>query len=86
MPGTPPPVEGRMHMDAQTEEFLEELTDRPVEVSIDTQTEAFMDRPPSPLFVPAKNGVDVDTQVLVGELFDFDLEVKTFLYNAPEQT
>ena len=64
-----------MHMDAQTEEFLEELTDKPVEVSIDTQTEAFMDRPPSPLFVPAKSGVDVDTQVLVGELFDFDLEV-----------
>lgn len=28
MPRTPPPVEGRMHMDAQTEEFLEELTDR----------------------------------------------------------
>ena len=83
MPGTPPPVEGRMHMDAQTEEFLEELTDRPVEVSIDTQTEAFMDRPPSPLFVPAKSGVDVDTQVLVGELFDFDLEV-IFLCNLPE--
>lgn len=28
LPRTPPPVEGRMHMDAQTEEFLEELTDR----------------------------------------------------------
>ncbi|CAN0456338.1 unnamed protein product, partial [Scytosiphon promiscuus] len=39
MPRTPPPVEGRMHMDAQTEEFLEELTDRPVEMSIETQTE-----------------------------------------------
>eukprot|EP00904_Undaria_pinnatifida_P008758 jgi/Undpi1/5011/HiC_scaffold_19.g08363.m1 len=66
-------------MDAQTEEFLEELTDRPVEVSIDTQTEAFMDRPPSPLFVPAKSGVDVDTQVLVGELFNFDIEVEPIL-------
>ncbi|CAM9345917.1 unnamed protein product, partial [Hapterophycus canaliculatus] len=75
MPRTPPPVEGRMHMDAQTEEFLEELTDRPVEMSIETQTEAFMDRPPSPLFVPAKTGMDADTQVVVGELFDFDLEV-----------
>ncbi|CAM9605550.1 unnamed protein product, partial [Scytosiphon promiscuus] len=79
MPRTPPPVEGRMHMDAQTEEFLEELTDRPVEMSIETQTEAFMDRPPSPLFVPAKTGVDADTQVVVGELFEFDLEVEPIL-------
>jgi len=47
---------------------------RPVEMSIETQTEAFMDRPPSPLFVPAKSGVDADTQVVVGELFEFDLE------------
>lgn len=44
-------------------------------MSIETQTEAFMDRPPSPLFVPAKTGVDADTQVVVGELFEFDLEV-----------
>lgn len=65
-----------MHMDAQTEEFLEELTDRPAEATMETQTEAFMDRPPSPLFVPAKSGVDADTQVVVGELFEFDLEVR----------
>lgn len=76
MPRTPPPIEGRMNMDAQTEEFLEELTDKPIEVSMDTQTEAFMDRPPSPLFVPGKSGVDADTQVVVGELFEFDLEVR----------
>lgn len=36
MPRTPPPVEGRMHMDAQTEEFLEELMDRPAEVKCST--------------------------------------------------
>lgn len=75
MPRTPPPVEGRMHMDVQTDDFLEELTDRPVEVSMETQTEAFMDRPPSPLFVPGKSGIDADTQVVIGELFEFDLEV-----------
>lgn len=34
-----------------------------------------MDRPSSPLFVPGKSGVDADTQVVVGELFEFDLEV-----------
>lgn len=28
--GTPPPVDGRSHMNMQTEDFLEELTDRPI--------------------------------------------------------
>ena len=78
-PGTPPPVEGRAHMDIQTENFLEELTDRPVESNVETQTEAFLDRPPSPLFVPAKNGKDVETQIESGDLFDFDLEVSPIL-------
>ncbi|GMH66943.1 hypothetical protein TrLO_g8439 [Triparma laevis f. longispina] len=78
-PGTPPPVDGRSHMDVQTENFLEELTDRPVESTVETQTEAFLDRPPSPLFVPAKNGVDVETQIEGGDLFDFDLEVGPIL-------
>ena len=78
-PRTPPPVAGRSHMDVQTDTYLEELTDRPVEVNADTQTEAFLDRPPSPLFVPAKSGVDKDTQVDTAEIFDFDIEVKPIL-------
>jgi hypothetical protein len=77
--GTPEPVAGRRHLEVQTETFLEELTDRPAEASIETQTEAFLDRPPSPLFVPAKNGVDVETQIGAGDLFDFDLEVGPIL-------
>merc|ERR1711991_512166 len=36
--GSPPPVEGRVHMDIQTDDFLEELTDRPIEVDATTQT------------------------------------------------
>ena len=66
-------------MDIQTENFLEELTDRPVESNVETQTEAFLDRPPSPLFVPAKNGKDVETQIESGDLFDFNLEVSPIL-------
>ena len=66
-------------MDVQTENFLEELTDRPVEATVETQTEAFLDRPPSPLFVPAKNGEDKQTQIESGDLFDFDLEVEPIL-------
>jgi len=76
---TPPPVEGRVHMDIQTEDFLEELTDRPIEIDADTQTQPYLDQPSSPLFVPAKTGQDVDTQIDPGDLFDFDLEVEPIL-------
>ena len=76
---TPPAVSGRVHMDMQTEDFLEELTDRPIEIDSETQTQAFMDRPASPLFVPARTGQDVVTQILPGDLWDFDLEVEPIL-------
>ncbi|KAM4866331.1 radial spoke head protein 3 homolog [Thomomys bottae] len=78
-PRTPEPVEGRKHVDVQTELYLEELADRIIEVDMECQTDAFLDRPPTPLFIPAKIGKDVATQILEGELFDFDLEVKPML-------
>ena len=67
-PKTPEPVEGRKHIDVQTELYLEELTDRVEEADVYTQTDAFLDRPPSPLYIPAKTGVDVATQILEGEV------------------
>lgn len=78
-PRTPEPVEGRKHVDVQTEIYLEEIADRIIEVDMECQTDAFLDRPPTPLFIPAKTGKDVATQILEGELFDFDLEVKPML-------
>ena len=41
------------------------------------QTDAALNRPPAPLFVPAPSGVDAVTQILPGDpdLFDFDFEV-----------
>ncbi|XP_012502264.1 PREDICTED: radial spoke head protein 3 homolog [Propithecus coquereli] len=78
-PRTPEPVEGRKHMDVQTELYLEEIADRIIEVDMECQTDAFLDRPSTPLFIPAKTGKDVDTQILEGELFNFDLEVKPML-------
>uniref|UniRef100_A0A8C6QHK9 Radial spoke head 3 n=1 Tax=Nannospalax galili TaxID=1026970 RepID=A0A8C6QHK9_NANGA len=78
-PRTPEPVEGRKHVDVQTELYLEEIADRIVEVDMECQTDAFLNRPPTPLFIPAKTGKDVSTQILEGELFDFDLEVKPML-------
>ncbi len=55
------------------------MSDRVEEVDVDVQTDAFLDRPPSPLFIPAKTGVDVETQIYEGDLFDFNLEVKPIL-------
>jgi len=78
MPTTPPAVGGRKHMEIQTENFLEELTDNVPEVDEETQTDFYMDRPPSPLFVPAKIGVDQSTQI-ENDLFDFNLEVAPIL-------
>ena len=66
-------------MDVQTDTYLEELTDRVPETEIETQTDAFNDRPAAPLFIPCKTGFDAETQVDVDELFDFDSEVEPIL-------
>ncbi|KAJ1460992.1 radial spoke protein 3-domain-containing protein [Pelagophyceae sp. CCMP2097] len=78
-PATPPAVDGRSHAGAQTETYLEALADRPVEIEEATQTEPSRDRPPSPLFVPSKTGLDKATDIAAGELFDFDMEVAPIL-------
>ena len=76
---SPDAVSGRKHMDVQTELYLEELTDRVEDADNFTQTDAFLDRPPTPLFVPAKTGRDASTQIEDGELFDFELESKPII-------
>ncbi|XP_046393123.1 radial spoke head protein 3 homolog B isoform X4 [Ischnura elegans] len=77
--GTPPPVSGRQHMDVQTDKYLEEIFDRPMEEDVWCQTDPFIDRPPTPLYIPAKTGVDAETQIYPGDLFDFDVEVRPLL-------
>ncbi|KAG7299295.1 hypothetical protein JYU34_016215 [Plutella xylostella] len=78
-PGTPPPAPGRRHHPIQTDYYLEELFDKGVEMSVGVQTDLFLDRPPSPLHVPAKTGEDAATQIYPGDLFDFDVEVAPIL-------
>lgn len=78
-PGTPEAVEGRRHVDAQTDAYLEELTDTVPEVENATQTDQFMDRPPTPLYIPMKTGTDAESQIEAGELFDFDFEAEPIL-------
>jgi radial spoke head protein 3 len=63
----------------QTDIYLEELSDKVPEAFAATQTDAFLDRAPSPLYIPRKSGLDAATQILEGELFDFDYEVTPIL-------
>ncbi len=86
----------------QTDTYLEVLTDRAPEEEVGVQTDATLDRPPSPLFVPqtvsttrapsttlyslasptphlSQSGVDEETQIEAGDLFDFDYEVAPLL-------
>jgi len=79
VPGTPEPIAGRKHMDIQTDTYLEELTDRTIAFEAETMTDFLLDRPPSPLFMPAKIGVEMETQIEEGDLFDFDQEVELML-------
>jgi len=78
-PGTPEPVPGRHHMDVQCDSYLEELTERATEFEAETQTDFLLDRPATPLYMPAKSGTDQATQIEEGELFDFDSEVEPIL-------
>ncbi|KAH6563152.1 hypothetical protein BASA50_005310 [Batrachochytrium salamandrivorans] len=76
---TPEPVDGRQHIDVQTDLYLEELCDKVPEAVAATQTDAFINRAPSPLYIPEKSGVDTATQIYDGELFDFEFEITPIL-------
>ncbi|VEL36883.1 unnamed protein product [Protopolystoma xenopodis] len=69
----------RSSVPVQTGLFLEQLTEAIPLDDFATQTDDFLDRPPTPLFVPAKTGRDTETQIYEGDLFDFDLEVRPIL-------
>ena len=44
---TPEPPEGRHNIDIQTEQFVEQLTDKPPEYETGCQTDFYIDRPVS---------------------------------------
>jgi len=80
------PVPGRQHLSVQTDLYLEELCDVVEAADAECETDPLLDRPPSPLFIPAKSGFDVATQIYPGELFDFDEEVEPLLEALVGQT
>ena len=60
-------------IEIQTEQYLEELSDKVPEFDVATQTDNFMDQPPVPMYTPQVEGIHVGTQV-EDDLFDFDYE------------
>lgn len=66
--GSPPPVQGRKHERIQTENYLEEIFVNPPITDMCTQTDLFLERPVSPLYVPAKTGADASTQIYPGDV------------------
>ncbi|KAG8191254.1 hypothetical protein JTE90_003266 [Oedothorax gibbosus] len=69
------PVEGRQHLAVQTDLYLEELCDVVEEADAQCETDPSLDRPQSPIFFAVKTGIDAETQIYPGELFDYDEEV-----------
>ncbi|GBP19770.1 Radial spoke head protein 3 homolog [Eumeta japonica] len=59
--------------------FFFQLFDKGEQIDRSLQTDLFVDRPATPLYVPAKTGADAYTQIYPGDLFDFDLEVQPIL-------
>ena len=68
--------EDRIDMILQTEPYLQEIVDKVEKKDIVSQTDAFLDRPPTPPFIPPKNGVDVSCQVEESEVFDLEFELQ----------
>ena len=58
--------------------LLEPLTEPSVNPT-QTQVEFFIDRPPTPMFIPNEDGVNKETQIEDGDLFEFDIEVDPIL-------
>lgn len=56
-----------------------QLFSRPPELEQSCQTDLFLQRPATPPYVSAKVGVDATTEIIEGELFDFDAEVQPIL-------
>lgn len=76
---TPEPMAGRQNIDIQTDQFVEELTDKAPRYEIGNQTEFLLEREETPWQIPIKRGVDKKTLVEDNELFRFDKEVEPIL-------
>lgn len=84
--GTPPPIKGRRHETIQTERYLEELSVKPSEYSVECQTDLYLYEIPIAPYVSSKSGIDVGTETDADELYNFDEEVQPILDALVEMT
>jgi hypothetical protein len=74
--GPPASRDGQINIQTQTEPYLQEILEKAAEVEEFTQTDNFLDRPPTPPFFRRPIGIDEETQVDEPELFDWEFEVQ----------
>jgi len=75
----PEAPENRNHVGMNTSPVQSTIRPKPLTFQFAAQTDPYIDRPPSPLFWPEKTGIDRETQVEDGELFNFNVEVEPIL-------
>lgn len=76
---TPEPIPGRQNIDVQTDQFVEELTDKAPFYEIGSQTDFIIEKPPLALSIPIKRGKDAKTLIEDNELFIYDSQVEPIL-------
>ena len=76
---TPEAPPGKQNIDIQTDQFVQELTDKAPVYEIGCQTEFKINRPPTPHKMPKVQGVSKKTLTEDNELFLFDDEVEPIL-------
>lgn len=59
--------------------YLIEQEEETLTVTVSSQTDAFLEEPPSPKYIPRKTGVDVEVQVETDEVFNYDRDVSPIL-------
>ena len=59
--------------------LTEQNNERPQEADVKVQTDEFVEKPPTPPYVPKKTGIDKITQIEDYDLFDYDREVQPIL-------
>jgi hypothetical protein len=81
-----PRRDDRIDIAIQTEPYLQEILEKAAESDISTQTDTFLDRPPTPPYFPPRTGVDVETQIEDHDLFEFDFEVQPIVSTIVTKT
>jgi hypothetical protein len=75
----PKPPKGRENLGVNTSPVASQVRPKPLTFEMGVQIDRYMDRAQIPLFWPQKTGIDVATEILDGELFNFDDEVEPIL-------